>query len=151
MTRVDVRIVGHNLPGLRWCEYERVHAGIQREQQVVGLVPGDAAEAVFRLTVDVVTGSEQGPDFRGPFVHGRRGERFLYLSWGQLAPDGDFAMFRRAKLWLSAADEQAVACALTPGQVLEATLDLTDARGGPLCASVRPPRIRWQVAAATSV
>ena len=35
-------------------------------------------------------------DFGGPFVHGRKGERFLYLSWG--AVDPDFEMFRRAKL-----------------------------------------------------
>jgi hypothetical protein len=150
MVAVDVRIMGRNLPGLQWCEYEQVHVGVQREKQVVGLVPGDAAEAVFVIQVTVVGGDAQDLDFRGPFVHGRRGERFLYLSWGQLAPDGAFAMFRRAKLWLSAVDGQDVARALATGQALEATLALTDARGGPLCASVRPPTIQWQVAPVAS-
>jgi Family of unknown function (DUF5990) len=78
-------------------------------------------------------------------VQGKRGERFLYLSWGQLAPDGAFEMFRRAKLYLSALPEPVVTGAVRAGSGIEAVLDLTDERGSPLCAAVRPPRVQWRV------
>lgn len=144
-TPVNLRIVGRDLPGRHFGDRDAVHVGIQRGTQVVELVPGDADVAVFSFSVDVVTTAEGGPDFRGAFVHGRRGERFLYLSWGQVDASGRFDMFRRAKLHLSVLGEQDIARALRSGAVIEATLGLTDARGGPLCASVRPPTIRWRV------
>jgi hypothetical protein len=55
-TTVDLRIVGHRLPGRRWSGYQAIHVGMQRRPgEVVGLVPGDADEAVFDLPLDVVT------------------------------------------------------------------------------------------------
>jgi hypothetical protein len=134
VTEVPIRITGRGLPGLRCGDHSQVHVGVQRGSEVTGLVPGDAAEAVFDLTVTLATTAD-GPRFRGPYVHGRAGERFLYLSWGELH-DGEFTMFRRAKLHLpDPADGPAG---------LDAELVLTDARGGPLCASVRPPVITWR-------
>jgi hypothetical protein len=73
-------------------------------------------------------------DFRGPAVHGRRGERFLYLTWGSPSGD-DWGMFRRAKLVLDPA--------LADADVLVGTLSLTDGSGGPLCVRVVPPAISW--------
>jgi Family of unknown function (DUF5990) len=145
-TTIDLRIVGRRLPGLRWSCYDSVHVGVQRQRQgeIAGLVPGDAAEAVFDLPAEVVT-DEAGVDFRGPFVQGRRGERFIYLSWGEVGPDGAFAMFRRAKLHLSALTEREVTQAAHAGSRIEAVLDLTDEHGGPVCAAVRPPRVQWRV------
>ena len=80
---MDVRIVGVELPG-RTCgdprpgglEYENVHVGVQRRKDVVDLVPGDAPGAEWNLTVDTVT-KDGALDQRGPFVHGKRGDRFL--------------------------------------------------------------------------
>ncbi|HEX8861604.1 MAG TPA: DUF5990 family protein [Actinomycetes bacterium] len=144
-TTVALRIVGHRLPGLRWTRYQAIHLGVQRRPgEVVGLVPGDADAAVFDLPLDVVT-DERGVDFRGPFVQGRRGERFLYLSWGEVGPGAGFEMFRRAKLQLGPLAEPELAGRLGTGSRVEASLDLTDANGGPRCASVRPPIVRWQV------
>ena len=142
---LPMRIVGRKLPGLHFGDHDAVHVGIQRRTQVVDLMPGDANLDVFSFTIDATVADGAAPDFRGPFVHGRRGERFLYLCWGQVAAGGDFEMFRRAKLHLSVLGADEVANALATGAVLEATLDLTDARGGPLCASVRPPKIAWRV------
>jgi hypothetical protein len=84
-------------------------------------------------------------------VHGRRGERFLYLSWGDVADGRRFEMFRRAKLHLSVLDPRDVAQAVATGATIEAALDLTDAKGGPLCASIRPPTITWRVGAVADV
>lgn len=143
MTRsaLSMRVTGRNLPGLRFGDREPVHVGVQRGKEVVGLVRGDAAEAVFDLTVDVVTDGDL--DFRGPYVHGRRGERFLYLSWGVVTSDGAFEMFRRAKLHLSDVPQLDVARVTAEGGMVEGRLDLTDSCGGPLCASVHPPHIAW--------
>jgi hypothetical protein len=140
---VDVRIVGVNLPGRAWGGYDNIHVGVQRQAEVVDLVAGDAREAVWSFVVDVTA---EG-DFRGPFVHGKKGDRFFYLSWGTVGAAGGFSMFRRAKLMLAAVDAGTLAAAV-PAHRLVATLALTDGKGGPRCASVRPPAIAWTVAPA---
>jgi hypothetical protein len=78
-------------------------------------------------------------------VHGKRGERFIYLSWGSVADGGTFEMFRRAKLHLSVLDPGEVERALANGATIKGSLGLTGAKGGPICASVRPPVIQWRV------
>lgn len=145
---VPIRIVGHSLPGRTFCEHAHVHVGVQRAARgdVLDPVAGDAPQAVFTFTITAVRGADGLLDFRGPFVQGTRGARFLYLSWGDLLPDGQFQMFRRAKLTLSALSESGIAAdGLAPGTLVEATVNLTAQRGGPICARVRPPDIRWQI------
>jgi len=73
-------------------------------------------------------------------VQGRPGARFVYLTWGEVAEDGSFAMFRRAKLML--ADLAPLAAA---GHVI-ARVDLTDDCGGPRCARLKPPALTLQSA-----
>lgn len=144
MTTIDVRILGQNLPGQRFCDYQAVHVGMQRGNEVIDLVPGDAREAVFSFTMRALHSDDGQIDFRGPFVHGKRGDRFLYLSWGELLPDGRFRMFRRAKLQLSALAELDLADAEGAGTMIEAVVNLTGPRGDPICASLRPPQISWR-------
>jgi hypothetical protein len=142
-----VRIVvrGEHLPGRRFEEHDDVHVGVQVGAEPVGLVPGDADAAEWAVDVRTVVGPDGAVDFRGPAVHGTRGQRFLYLTWGDTA-GGRFAMFRRAKLVLDAVDPSLVAAAADPdGAALVATVDLTDGRGGPRCARVDPPALRWTV------
>lgn len=145
-----IRIEGVSLPGRTFCEHGHVHVAVQCRSDAADPVPGDAAEAVFEFDVDVLAGDDGGWDFRGPYVHGKRGERFLYLTWGDLPPGGAFAMFRRAKLHLSCLDPELVAAAAEPAHRLVARLSLTDARGGPRCASLRPPAITWSATPAAS-
>lgn len=142
-SQMTLRIVGHDLPGLRWACYEHIHVGTQRGREPVDLVPGDAERAVFTLPVRVVEADDGSRDFRGPWVQGRRGERFVYLTWGQVPEDGGFAMFRRAKLWLADIPGELVREAAGGSAVLETRLGLTAADGGPRCASIRPPEVRW--------
>nr|WP_198286923.1 DUF5990 family protein [Frankia sp. QA3] len=84
----------------------------------------------------------EGLDLRGRHIQGRLGARFLYLSWGDVDDSGRFAMFRRAKLMLDAVDPDVLAAAVRAGELV-GRLGLTDARGQPLCAAVRPPVISW--------
>lgn len=149
---MHVRIVGVDLPGRDWGDprpdgvcYENVHVGVQHKRDVVELRPADAAEATWDLELDVVTKDDE-LDFRGPYVQGKRGERFLYLSWGTLA-GSDFSMFRRAKLMLDAVDAAVIRDADRSGKRLLGSLGLTGGDGGPRCAAVRPPTIEWTAVA----
>ena len=47
----------------------------------VELVRGDADSARWEVDVRAV-GADGGVVLRGPAVHGKRGERFFYLTWG---------------------------------------------------------------------
>ncbi|MEA3054749.1 MAG: hypothetical protein QOD30_181, partial [Actinomycetota bacterium] len=77
--------------------------------------------------------AEGNRDFGGPFVHGKKGERFVYLSWGDGSGES-FTMFRRAKLMLADAPDA--------GSVV-ARIRLTDGKGMPMCARLRPPALAW--------
>ncbi len=129
-------VQGHTLPGLGCGAYEQVHVGLQVGREPQGLVRGDAATASWTTQVRVhdVPG---GVDLRGPAVHGRQGDRFLYLTWGEVEEDGDFTMFRRAKLMLDELHD------LVGHETVLGRLPLTDALGLPVCAQVRPPAITW--------
>ena len=120
-------IRGHQLPGLTCGPYRNIHVGLQVKSQPVDLVPADAAAAEWVAEIRTDDG-----DFRGPAVQGKKGERFVYLTWGTV--DGDsFSMFRRAKLML----------AELPADAAEVTVDvdLTDESGMPRCARLRQPAI----------
>ncbi|MFE5854177.1 DUF5990 family protein [Streptomyces sp. NPDC056500] len=143
MAQLTLQIRGHELPGSSCGEYRHVHVGTQRGKEPDQLVQADAPEAVFRITVETITGTDGTTDFKGPHVQGPRGSRFIYLTWGELPPGGAFAMFRRAKFFLADLPPEAAA-----GGTARTDVALTDDRGLPLCAAVRPPRITWRFSGA---
>ena len=145
-----VEITGVNLPGRTFCRpdgspLENVHVGVQVRRDPAALMRADALTAHWDLDVEVVH-TDTGLDFRGPAVQGKRGERFLYLTWGEVHADGAFEMFRRAKLMLNRIEPELVESAEATG-CLAATVDLTGRGGGPRCARVDPPAIVWSVPA----
>jgi hypothetical protein len=77
-------------------------------------VPADRVDPSWELDVEVVS-RDDAHDFRGPAVQGRRGERFLSLTWGDVADDGSFEMFRRAKLMLDRIDPTVLDAAVAAG------------------------------------
>ncbi len=144
--RVKVSIIGFNLPGAVFCRpdgslMENVHVGVQVRRDPAEVVRADVSEAVWDIDIEVVEKDSQ-LDFRGPAVQGRRGERFIYLTWGDIGPGGEFEMFRRAKLMLHRVDGNVMTAAVAAGQLL-ARVNLTATSGGPLCARVDPPAIEW--------
>jgi uncharacterized protein DUF5990 len=156
--RVQIRIEASDLPGLscgpspdRPGGHSNIHVGVQRRSrpgELLGLVPGDASSAAWTLDCKA-TSSSTGVDLTGAYIQGRPSARFIYLSWGTLDDAHDFEMFRRAKLQLDAVPpavlEEAVKLGLLVGR-----LGLTDAKGNPLCAAVRPPAIEWAAAPGSS-
>lgn len=142
-----ITIQGHHLPGRTFCTptgepIQNVHVGVQVRREPADLVAGDADSAVWEVETRVVVDEDGQLDFRGPAVHGKRGERFLYLTWGDVGTDGSFDMFRRAKLMLNRIEPKVVQDAVHTGR-MRARIDLTDGCGGPRCARVDPPALLW--------
>ena len=132
-----MRIVGERLPGRNVGERTNVHIGVQRGDDVVDVVPGDAASAIFQFPL---VRRDDG-DFRGPYVHGTPGDRFIYLVWVDVDPTtGDFERIGRIKLMLAAIPGGVLRPATTS---LEAYLALTDQKGSLVTAAIRPPQIMW--------
>ena len=156
-----VVIEGYDLPG-RSCRpgpegtgYHNVHVALpsnvkdrpglavpDRRWQAAEAVPGDACSARWEVEVKIRRG-EDGIDFGGPFVSGDRADRNLGLAWGEVPGDGTFRLFRGVKIRLVNVNPRIVEDALRPGHQLVARVRLTDARGNPICARVRPPDIAW--------
>lgn len=133
-----LQIQGHHLPGRVWRSrdeyYDNIHVGIQVGKEPRELVRADAETSSWTIPIEVVT-REGGLDFRGPAVQGKRGDRFVYLTWGDVDADGVFTMFRRAKLML--ADLEPL---VDTSQVI-ARVDLTDDCGAPRCARLTAPAL----------
>lgn len=127
-----IQIVGHHLPGRDAGPHRDVQVGVQVRTESTELVWADVEEARWTVEVSESYGSDVR-DFHGPAVQGRRGERFIYLTWLE-GPDA--VMFRRAKLMLSEAPE---------AEEVVARIDLTDELGLPRCARLKPPALEWQV------
>ncbi len=139
---MELRITGTDLPG-RDCGagYTNVHVGIQIRRDPAQIVPADVATVTFTTEIELVD-RDGTVDFKGPAVQGRPGGRFVYLTWGNPGDDGDFHMFRRAKLMLDAITSDVIDRGKASGR-LAARLGLSDKCGMPRCAAVRPPRIDW--------
>lgn len=156
MAGMRIRIDAFDLPGLthpapadaKVPAYDNVHVAVQRRDRPAELLdpqPGDASSATWTLEC-TTSASPSGTEVMGPYVQNRLGRRFIYLSWGTVDESGTFTMFRRAKLMLDVIPADVLAAAARDG-LLVGRLGLTDARGGPLCARVEPPRITWTVSA----
>ena len=125
--------------------HRNIHAGVQRRnrrEELLGLVSADAATASWTLDCSVDTGGAV-PDVTGPYIQGRRGGRFIYLSWVTVDDANSATMFRRAKLWLDGGVPSETLIGAARHGRLVGRLGLSDAKGNPLCASVRPPLIEW--------
>jgi Family of unknown function (DUF5990) len=149
--RVKVRCT--DLPGLRFTDpYDHanpckdpVHLGIQRGKEVIDVVPADRREATFVAEFRVGKKKDGSPNFLGPYAQGTADDRFFYLSWGVRTPACAFAMFRRLKIRLGHLKWPELKRAAAAKKPIEVTLRLTDARGGPLCATPPATHIRWQI------
>lgn len=149
---VRLRIEGHHLPGRHCGPYDDVHVALQVGRDPVGPVPGDAASAVWETVLAVVRPAggaaaavpEDGPapDVRGAAVHGRKGERFAYLTWTSATAEG-VEVFRRAKLPLDGVPALVDAGPVADAPAVTARVDLTDEDGMPRCARLRPPSVTW--------
>ena len=150
---VRIRIEARDLPGATCgpgpdapLGHRNVRVGVQgkKRDDLIGLVAGDAPSATWTVECTVAEGPG-GVDCKGPQIQGPPGGRFIYLSWGAGEGAGSFTMFRRAKLMFDAISPAVIESAADLG-LLVGRLGLTDGKGHPLCAAVRPPLIEWSAA-----
>jgi hypothetical protein len=147
-----VRVVCTDLPGTLFRDAQDparpvkdpVFLGIQRGKEVIEQVPGDTKTVTFTPEFRVERQKDGTPNFLGPFAQGTADDRFFYLSWGVRGAGGTFGMFRRLKIRLGHLSATRVARACRSGEPITVRLRLTDAKGGPLCATPRPPHIEWE-------
>lgn len=146
-----LRIDAYALPGGR-CHpapdapdgYTNIRVGIQRRGDPHSiLAPVSAAVETATWSLECrVTPTEMGLDVTGPYVQGRRGDRFVYLSWLSDEGAGPQGMFRRAKLRLRTVPDGVLEAAASSG-TLVCRAHLTDDRGNPRCAGMEPPAVEW--------
>jgi hypothetical protein len=137
-----------NLPGATFGERTAVRLGVQKgSAEVIDDVAGDTPSVTFTvpLRVKARRDATDQPDFGGPFAQGKPGERFVYLCWGERTAGGHWDGFRRAKLPLYALDRPRVLAALSSGRPIEVHIGMTDAKGAPVCATLRPEQLEWSV------
>ena len=147
-----VKVVCTDLPGTRFRDpqdparpvKDPVFLGIQCGKEVIEQVPGDTKTATFTPEFRVERKKDGTPNFLGPFAQGTADDRFFYLCWGVKRPTGGFDMFRRLKIRLGHLSATRVARGCRSGAPITVRLRLTDAKGGPLCATPRPPNIEWE-------
>jgi hypothetical protein len=145
-TTVAVRIVGDGGPGRSCPGPDGIALGIQREKSVLDAVPSSSEVIRFDAGIEVVQ-ADGTLDFRGPYVHGPKGERFLYLAWVGIR-DGE--LVARIKLRLHDIDPGLLDAAARDGGTLVATVPLVNAQGKPASGSVRPPLVQWSLVPTTS-
>jgi len=147
---MQIRIESTDLPGRcgpspdRPEGHHNIHVGVQskrRPYELLGVVAAVSASARWTFDARAIE-TTVGIDVNGPYIHGRPGSRFIYLNWGVIDNDETFMTFRRAKLMFDGIPTAVLTDATKQG-VLVGGLGLTDDRGNPLCAAVRPPLIKW--------
>ena len=137
-----IRVVAVDPPGNCYCPAVPILLGTQRNKDVEQVVPATET-AEFLLDVGVVS-TPNGFDFKGPYVHGRKGDRFLYLSWGVEKAGEGFDMFARAKLKFEDLDQNLLTDVLGVDQPsLTCTMQATNEKGHPASGTIRPPRVSW--------
>lgn len=133
-----------DLPGVSFEDKTAVRLGIQKGKDVIDDVPADTESVIFTCPLRVERNTKTGkPNFLGPFAHGTPEERFIYLCWGERKGMVWYG-FRRAKIHLKHIEWSTIEDCLKTDSSLEATLRMTDSKGGPLCASVGQAYITWK-------
>jgi hypothetical protein len=89
-------------------------------------------DLAFELNIEA---TEDVADFKGPYVQGPRGERFVYVCAGTLAGDAASPWTRRIKIALGGITPE-LADDLAAGEVLQARIAGKGKDGGPAAATV---------------
>ncbi|MCA9901375.1 MAG: hypothetical protein H6654_16395 [Ardenticatenaceae bacterium] len=118
--------------------------GVQRGKTVIAVqdIYPEMTHLMAVLEVTAVPLLDQTFDWKGPFVHGRPRERFLYLNWGRQQTVGWHGM-RRAKIPLGMIPTELVETAVVQKSSLLGSLNGIARDGGPIAASVKT--VQWQI------
>jgi hypothetical protein len=139
---IMIEIVCTELPG---AGNKSLHLGIQRDEAITEAAPADSKQIVFKPTLRARCNADGSVNFLGPFAHGPKAERFIYLTWATTNGKVPTAMVGRIKLHLNHIPWAAVEKAAGRDRPIRVSLALTNAKGNPVMASVRPDLAKWQL------
>jgi len=137
-TAARFRVVCEGIPSDRFEGFDGRHdirVALQTKDGHVAGAPAGPYALAWTTKVAVKEGPDGAPDFAGPAVQGKRGERFFYLSWSS-ERYGHREMFRRIKVHLRDVTSAQIGQAVTTDGVLEGRVHAIAKDGGPACASV---------------
>ncbi len=133
-----------DFPGKNCLGREDIYLAQQKNQELIEDTPGNASYKTFEFVAHYNMGKDGSPNFLGPFIFGKTGDKFLYLVWYNLV-DGQKDMFRRAKIKLNHLSWEEVNQASENKRPLVAEIKLMDKFGDPVCASLKESHIQWKV------
>jgi hypothetical protein len=140
---IALEITCTDLPGTQWEGRGPLYLGIQKGDEIREATPADSKRVVFRPVLRVRKHTDGTANFLGPFAHGPRAGRFIYLNW-VIQRDGVLVqMVGRIKLLLSHIEWSRVEKALVQEKPIKVTIALRNAKGGPVFASVGPSVAKW--------
>jgi hypothetical protein len=139
---IAIEIVCTELPG---AGYPSLHLGIQRDQSIIEMAAADSKRIVFKPTLRARPNADGSVNFLGPFAQGPKTERFIYLNWTTMNGNVLSGMVGRIKLHLNHIRWTAVQKATAVNKPIRVKLALTNAKGKPVMASVRPDVAKWEL------
>jgi hypothetical protein len=142
---ITIEIICTNPPGTTIGDRHPVHIAIQKDEELMDAEPADHERIVFKPTLRVREHTDGSVNFLGPYAHGPRAERFIYLVWAVMPLGQPAQRFSRIKLHLNHIRWTDVQKALTRKKPIEVTLPLTNAKGQPLVATVRANVAKWEL------
>ncbi len=142
---IEIEIICTKLPGTQWGDRGSLHLGIQKDEALLEPAPANLERIVFRPQLRVRRHTDGSANFLGPFAHGPRAERFIYLIWANMEGNTPVGMLGRIKLHLKHIEWTQVEQAVARKKPIKVTIALTNAKGGPVFASVRADVARWQL------
>ena len=143
---VEFEVECYDFPCAALSPYAHLRLGIQERDEVrqdVACTPCPADGTRFRFSLEaVVDPASGGLVLRGGFAHGPRDARFIYLCWGAWG-EGGWQHYRRAKVPLNVLDAAAIERAMSSGRPIRARIRMSDARGEPVAATLKPEQVQW--------
>jgi Family of unknown function (DUF5990) len=137
---VTIEITCTNPPDARWAGTGTLCLGIQKGEEVQELTPVDHKHLIFSPVLRVRRHTDGSANFLGPFAHGPRTERFIYLNW-VVVNNGVFsAAPGRIKVHLSQIPWSRVQTAVRAGKPIKLTFAISKSDGKLVYASVRVPQ-----------
>lgn len=142
---ITIEIVCTNPPGIQWGDRGPVHIGIQTDKELLEAVPANLKRVVFRPVFRVRKHADGSANFLGPFAHGPRAERFIYLVWVIVQGTTPVAMLGRIKIHLNHIEWTRVEKAAAQKKAIKVTMALTNDKGKPVFASIRADQAKWEL------
>jgi len=134
----------HTLPHVvsSLAVYQRL--GIQEGKEVAQDMPFyGQAEIHFHFTLQVEVDAVSGKViFKGKVVQGPRSNPFIYLCWGDRS-EGNWVPYGRTKIPLNSILHEHIQRGQKEGTPMRARIRLTDPKGNPALATLKPDYIEW--------